>query len=85
MCDEFSDTILDDMLRTDIRQFLYVGALVLHRHTVHFGVLVAIDERSIRLNEVDELRELVTVDVERREDIDMVPLDAGDDGHVGFI
>ena len=82
---DVGDAILHAVLGADIRKLLYVRAPVLHRHPMHLLVLVAIDERAFRLNEVNELGELVAVDVKGRKDIDMVPLDACDDGHVGLV
>ena len=62
-----------------------VGAGVLLRHIAHFGVVVAINEPAARLNEVDELGELVFVNLKGGEDIDVVPLDARDDGHMRLV
>ena len=62
-----------------------VGAGVLLRHIAHLGVVVAINEPAARLNEVDELGKLVFVNLKGGEDIDVVPLDARDDGHMRLV
>ena len=50
-----------------------------------FHVGLVVDEAAARLDGADEDAKLLQIVVEGREDIDMVPADAADDGDMGMI
>ena len=52
---------------------------------MHLFVFVAVYQCALRLNEIYIFGKLLAVDVESGEDVDVVPLDASDYGHVGVI
>ena len=62
-----------------------VGAGVAQRHVAHLGVVVAINKPSSWFYEVYKLGKLFLVYLKCGEHIDMVPLYARDDGHMGFV
>ena len=62
-----------------------VGTAVFQCHVAHLGVVVAIDEPATGLYQVDKLGKLVLVYLKSGEDVNVVPLDAGHNGHMGLV
>ena len=44
---DIGNAILHTMFGAHIRQLLEVSASVLHRHAVHFGIFVAVNQRAV--------------------------------------